>query len=302
VTAVAAAGTCYGFSVASPLPFAYLRGGTGEPLEVRADGEQGSRQEDELARVWTPRPDAAWTARLYRSGDRFRVSIGDAGWFEIDPGALRIGLPDATESPIRREERLWGIPALLCFLRRGDIPLHAAVIEVDGEALLIAGPSGAGKTTLAAAFVGAGHRLLSEDLACLRRGERLAVVPGPAMLRLRTDVARRMAIAGVEVGRDEDRVHIALPEEGRGTCEPVPVRGIVLIHGEADEVELARVPPVEALRDLWALSFNLPDDADRARCFDAVAGLAERCPVWSLRRPLRFDALDATVTALAALR
>jgi hypothetical protein len=299
---MAAGGTCYGFSVSSPLPFAYLRGGTGEPLEVRDDGQQGSRPEDELARVWTPRPDAAWTARLYRSGDGFRVSIGDAGWFEVDPGAPRIGLPQATETPIRREERLWGIPALLCFLRRGDVPLHAAVIEVEGEALLIAGPSGAGKTTLAAAFVGAGHRLLSEDLACVRRGERLEVVPGPAMLRLRTDVARRLAVAGVEVGRDDDRVHIALPVSERGTCDPVPVRGIVLIHGHADDVELTRVPPVEALRDLWALSFNLPDDEDRKRCFDAVAAIAASCPVWSMRRPLRYDALDATVAALAALR
>lgn len=299
---MSASGTCYGFGVASPLPLAYLRDGTGERLKIDAGADQSPNPDDVLAREWAGRPDAAWTARLYRSGDLFRIAIGDAGWFEVDPARRLIRTPAATETAIRREERVWGIPALLCFLARGDIPLHAAAIEVRGAALLVAGPSGAGKTTLAAAFVRAGHRLLAEDLTCLQTDDDgLQVIPGPAMLRLRTDVAARMAVDGVEVGRDADRVHIALAQPQRGTCAPVPVRGIVLIHGTTDAISTERVPPARALPDLWALSFNLPDDADRARCFGAVADLAATCPVWSLRRPLRYDALDATVAALTAL-
>ena len=48
--------------------------------------------------------------------------------------------------PVRREERLWGIPAALALIRRGDVAVHAAAVEIDGRALLFAGPGRFGKT------------------------------------------------------------------------------------------------------------------------------------------------------------
>ena len=79
----------------------------------------------------------------------------------------------------RREARLFGLPAALCFMTRGDVAVHAAAVDVDGSALLLAAPGRFGKTTLAAAFAGEGFRLLAEDTACYRSIPRPIGAPRP---------------------------------------------------------------------------------------------------------------------------
>ncbi|MCJ7738930.1 MAG: hypothetical protein MUQ10_16710, partial [Anaerolineae bacterium] len=42
-----------------------------------------------------------------------------------------------------------------------------------------------------------GYRVLAEDVACVRLEEAAVVIPGPALLRLRRDVADRLELRGV---------------------------------------------------------------------------------------------------------
>jgi hypothetical protein len=287
-------GTCFGYGVRSSLAFRYLRGGTGPPLAVSNTADDSAEPDERLVLEWPPISGRQLHARLYHD-EVFRLWIAEVGWFTIDPRVPSIALPEA-EDTVRREERLWGIPSVVAFLHRGDTPLHAAAVEVNGDAVLLAGPSRFGKTTLAAGFHGAGFRILAEDLCCLRAGPDAAVVPGPAMLRLRRDVADALRLPAVErVGEDEDRIHLALGGEARGDCAPVPIRGIVLLRESTNGLSLERVPAAEAIPELWTLSFRLPTEADRARCFKDVAGLADAVPVWNLARPLDLRSLAATV-------
>lgn len=289
-------GTCFGWEVRSELAFAYLRTGEGEPLEVTAGGVSGASGEP--LQAWRP-PHAPAHVRLYEDDDGFRLWIDGGGWFGVEPGVPRITVPEDAE-PVRREERTWGLPALLCFLARGDVPLHASAVEIDGRALLLAGPRRGGKTTLAMAFAAAGHRVLSEDLVCIRPGRRPAVVPGPAMLRVRHDVVDSLDLAAAsELGRDEDRAHLSLEGE-RGTSAPVPVAAIAFLHPADVEPRLEAVEGAAAVRDLWSLSFNLPTSEDRTRCFRAVGELASTVPTWRLLRRLRLEDLRPTLERLAA--
>ena len=50
----------------------------------------------------------------------------------------------------------------------GFEPLHATAIVVNGGAVVLLGSSGFGKSSLAACFLEAGHRLLTDDLLILR--------------------------------------------------------------------------------------------------------------------------------------
>jgi hypothetical protein len=52
-----------------------------------------------------------------------------------------------------------------------------------------------------------------------------------------------------------------------------------------DRSELTPVDPGDAVRDLWFLSFHLPNDADRARKFQALVDVSSTVPVWSFIRP-----------------
>lgn len=290
-----ARGACYGYEVRSELEFHYLRVGAGDPLEIAAGGPP-DRSHGALVREWLP-PRSATHMRLHADGEGYRLWIDDAGWFCVDPRAPRLIVPPDGD-PVRREERIWGLPILLCFLERGDVPLHAACVELDGRALLLAAPGRFGKTTLAAAFAAGGHRVLSEDLVCLRPGPAPAVVPGPAMLRVRRDVADAFGVPGAaELGRDDERAHLSL-ETARGTCDPVPLAGIALLHEGDSDPRLERVTGADVVRDLWALSFNLSRDDDRERCFRAVAELASTTTTWNLVRRLQLEDLRPTVECL----
>ena len=144
---------------------------------------------------------------------------------------------------------------------------------------------------MAAAFHRAGHRVLSEDTTCVRLGPKPAVVPGPAMLRVRHDVAAELELPSVRrVGESDDRVHYSLVDPGE--CEPVPVRAVVFLDVSDGTAELEPVERAEALRDLWALSFRLPTEDDVGRSFAGVTDLAATVPVSRLLRPLDLGAID----------
>jgi hypothetical protein len=293
-------GACFAFRPVSDLAFEYLRDGDGEPLEVREREDAGDQPRGPLICEWTPIPQKRSWARLYDDGGRYRLWIEGGGTFRVDPTTPSVELPAGLEATIRREERLWGVPALLCFLARGDLPLHAAAVDVEGEAVLLAAPGYSGKTTLAAAFDAAGYRVLSEDVSCIRLSSPPTLVPGPAMLRIRGDVAGGLSLPGArEVAAGDDRVHFSLDPSRRGDCGPLPVRALVLLRRSEDGIALKRVSAGDALRELWPLSFRLPGIEDGARCFQGITALADTVRVWNLSRALSLDDLDRVVETIA---
>lgn len=69
-------------------------------------------------------------------------------------------------------------------------PLHAAALERDGRVLLLAGPSGVGKSTLVYAAQRAGLRVLTEDCAFLQGGAAPRVWGLPRAVHLLPDAVR----------------------------------------------------------------------------------------------------------------
>jgi hypothetical protein len=238
-------------------------------------------------------------ASLYRDGTWYRWQMAGSSWFHIDPQRSRVAVPEDANT-VRREERLWGLPAILCFLARGDLPLHAAAVEVDGGAVVIAAPQVHGKTTVAVTFHNAGFRMLSEDVTCIRNLPEPHVVPGPAVLRVRPATAERIEVLdATEVGIRDDRVHFSIAPKRRGTCDPLPLRAILMLRESANGFRLERPEAPDAVRDLWPLSFNLPTVEDRARSFAAVTDLCRVVPPQDLYRPFRLEELPGLVGFVA---
>ncbi len=297
-----AAPSAFGFEVRSGAPLRFTRlGGGVTALDIA------------LGPAALPRPChaalAAWTlaggsgtvrAALYQvggAGGPFEFWTDDVGGFRVDPAGGRIELPPCDDE-IAREQRLWGIPSTLCYLHRGDLSLHAAAVEVDGGAVLLAAPGGHGKTTLALAFHRYGYRVLSEDLACCRVADAPAVLPGPALLRVRRDVFDAPPPGTHLVAAGPDRVWLALDLDARRDGAPVPLRAIVLLRRSEREIRIAPLPAPLALADLWALAFRLPTDAGRAMVFRRLARLTDKVPVWNMFRPLAPGYLEPTVAAV----
>ena len=297
----ATTGSCFGFEVRSTFPLRFLRdaGGVGGTA-LRIDVHRESGPADaELIAEWLPEDQGFLHARLYERGGRYRLWIDGAGWYLIDPAEPSIAVPEAEEM-VRREERMWGLPTLLCFLHRGDLPLHASAVQVGDGALLIGAPARFGKTTLAAAFWRTGYRVLNEDLSCVRLPEP-SVLPGPALLRMRLDMAERLGVAADPSAIDDGvRVRLAIGGDRAGDSRPVPLRGIVLLGEESDDLTMTRVPTVEAIPALWQLSFTLPEAEAAAACFRGLTDLASSVPLWELRRPLSVESLPRVVEHIAA--
>jgi len=291
---------CFGFQIRSSYPFRFLRNGGGDsPLEVLQTTEQIAADEATLLYEWTlPDREGAVNARLYGAHGCFHFWTSDAGWYRIDPAARRIEMGEHDDE-IRREQRLWGIPAVLCVKDRGDFALHAAAVEVDGSAILLAAPGRFGKTTLALAFHSRGYRLLTEDTACCSLTTEPLLFPGPACIRLRPDMFTGRAPAGTTVAAVRpDRIHLTINADRKGDGRPVPIKALVFLRETADSLYLEPVKKSEALPDLWTLTFRFQTDAERRRAFQDLADLATVVPVWNLYRPLQVKALDDVVTQL----
>ena len=172
-----------------------------------------------------------------RSGPVTRVGIGST------PPRRRSGWSRAGQ-PFRRELRLFGIPAAVCAMDAGDLSLHASAVEIGGRAVLLAGPSMHGKTTLAAALAASGHRLLAEDTVRCSLADQPAAYPGPAVVRLRADVARSIAVPEVRAAApdEEGRTPLIFAPSVRGSGAPVPIAAVAFLHTNPGPPSLESAP------------------------------------------------------------
>jgi hypothetical protein len=279
--------------VDTALPLRFLRDSRGDQLNVVLWDEEFSPPEVDPVLEW--KREEGYFARIYETSRGYCLWIESLGWFEVRPDDAIIQVPH-TADEVLRETRLWGIPLALCALHRGDLALHSAAVEVNGGCFLLLAPSHHGKTTLAAAFFRAGHRLLSEDLTYCRLGPTPIAFPGPALLRIRKDIVAALDFPGTRpVETDEQRMYLEIDEDRRGSGAPVPLSAVIFLRPSDKSVRLEEVPAPEALRDLWPMAFNLPTDEGRQRCFETLVALAESVPVLNLHRPMTIAALDEAI-------
>jgi HprK-related kinase A len=80
----------------------------------------------------------------------------------------------------------WGLNWCVAKHANQYLILHAAVVEKDGHAVIMAGPPESGKSTLCAGLVARGWRLLSDELALISP-ENLQVTPIPRPISLKNE-------------------------------------------------------------------------------------------------------------------
>lgn len=292
-------GVCLDYTIESDLEFSFLRPGHGH-RELRVGvwrPVMPSPQADLMVR-WRERPDRPFHGSVHREPDcRLIVETSDAGWFRID---IESGIVEVEEGldPVAREVRLWTTPMLLLTTVAGGTPLHAACVDIGGKGVAICGPGGQGKTTLAAALSGRGHRLMAEDITVVDGDPPLARV-GPDLLRLRRPSVDRVVLCdrATVVAETADRLFI---NTGSPQSYPVPLVAVVMLK-EGERFELVRRDDSTRLADLWQVSFHLPSFEDRTRSFQAITGLADTVPLYDLRRPKRWDQLVPSAEAIEGL-
>ena len=186
---------------------------------------------------------------------------------------------------------------------RGLLCLHGAALTCDGAALGVVGAMQAGKSTLAAALLRAGCRLLADDRVAVREdGDKWMASPGTRDLRLWSDTLGHFGHAPATLTRvlrrNDKRI---LPIDHLAAEAPAPLRALYLLGARDDERVAPSITPLRPAEALFHLiehrlgamaTGSLQEDTLRLR------NLAERVPLKRLHRSHSLDDLAATADAL----
>jgi hypothetical protein len=141
--------------------------------------------------------------------------------------------------------------------------LHASGVVIGGQALVFAGPSGAGKTTLALELGRRGHKLLSEEIIGMDRDAIAIGLPRP--LHVLEDRVENIPENWRRVRyplRGAAPRCLAIPPVSALAHEPVRVRALVrLTHGADRAPGLQLLQPSDALPRLWDPTLRADDRA-----------------------------------------
>jgi hypothetical protein len=155
--------------------------------------------------------------------------------------------------------------------------LHAGSVERNGQAVLLAGTSGQGKSTITTRLCEIGWRLLSDDISPVRM-ETDRVVPFPQLPVRRIHTGR-------DVSADEvfqlERETVSLAAENIVRSD-VPIAGVIFIaYSPGADTKIVRLRRGSAALELLRNLTNFIDHKSAA--VDRAAALARRLPGYSLQ-------------------
>jgi len=189
----------------------------------------------------------------------------------------------------------------------GDPVYHGAGIRIGDVAIAVLGPSGRGKSTLAAAFASRGHAFLGDDCLQVRLlpDSRAELLPQQRSIRLWEDSLSALATQGaVAVDVPGSRKRQLLATSGFEHCDqPTPLARVYLL-GEpgAGEFKLSPLSAAQAAMAWTANAFVLDIKAPAVirRNIRAAARLAQAAPACRLDYPRDYAALDVVVGGIIA--
>lgn len=231
-----------------------------------------------------------------RAGGEHLIGCSATGGYRFDIAELRVDAVPVGPSQMW-EHRLLSVIIPIMLAGRGDLVLHAAIVEIDGAAVLLCGPPMRGKSTLALTFAELGHGVLSEDGAIVEPNSGgWTVWPAASGARIRPENGGGPSakvvtdLPGPEAGALRPGALVLLEPRGDSAAPSVLDPSVALVRmvphlmhaGGAAAVGPAFSLLAAFLGDVPALRASMPDDLRQLP--GAAAALAQR--IGRLSKPL----------------
>ena len=187
----------------------------------------------------------------------------------------------------------------------GNHVLHAGAVQFRDAAILMIGPSGRGKSTLAASFNQAEASLIGDDAMVIGwQADRPFATPVYPSLRLLPDSIAAILPPGAAtdmVAHYTPKRRVRLPIDDCGPA--VAVTAIMVIGEPADAIETRRLSAADACIALVTNSFALdPSDVAQAqRRLEASVRLAASVPTFEIHYPRDYAQLPMVRAAILDL-
>lgn len=224
------------------------------------------------------------------------VELDETYWIRETDGVWKVGLEGTSvvDTLETIEDVLNAVEQLAVTRLLGVTPctaqVHAAGTVVGGEAIMLLGGAGAGKTSIALKWSSSGLPVLGDDLVLLD-GDGVAL----PFRRLFIAPAARLVQLGVDPDPDlewlsDEKEAWFDPLSAGGWAEPAPISTIALVQHVPDKaMEVTDLPKPEALSAL--LASLLPTGLDSTQAFERCAAAVQRS------KTLRVSFPDSTVAA-----
>lgn len=277
----------FGLTVDADVEVAGLLDGTAAKRRVRLDGAVPA----EVVDAALPLDGALLVDRRGDEGELLTVHRDDRGrwrfdapahgsWVVTDGGTRVVGHRTAGEHA--RGDRLLHAQVLpLAATLQGLVLLHASAVVLDGRAVVLAGVSGAGKSSVALHLRDGGAGFLADDAAALELWPTGPVVhPGPAIARVATEELARVRSerAGRRAAGDNGKEQVRPPD---AVEHPVPLGAVVILERDVRPPGVSVIGhprPVDALLgSVFVPAVRMP--ATLERLLDVAVATARDCAV-----------------------
>jgi hypothetical protein len=182
------------------------------------------------------------------------------------------------------------------------VVLHAGAVSANGRAMLLAGPTGSGKTSLAAWFVANGFRYLSDEVVALVEGA-TEVVGFPRAMVVKGEAAGKIEALGVfaAAGTIHTAHSFMISPAAERVAPHAPVRCGLIVFPQFKAGAPLRIAALTAAQaGLRLMGCNLNARNLPGAGFAGIGALARAAPAFVLHYG-DFDQLDGIVDVLARL-
>lgn len=241
-------------------------------------------------------------------GRFFRIEYLDGTTVAIDAAGTEIWATWPEPATVEDTATYLLGPVLGFVLRcRGTTCLHASAVAIGDRAVALVGASGAGKSSMAAAFAQQGYSVLSDDVVALSDvGERFEIQPAYPRVRLWPNSAELLfgsADALPRLTPTWEKRFLELSGPYRFQRSALPLAAIYVIGERADsgpEATVEKISQRAALVELVTNTYTnyLLNPSQRAQEFEILWRLVKQTPTRLLRPGRDFGSIKDTCSKI----
>jgi energy-coupling factor transporter ATP-binding protein EcfA2 len=187
-----------------------------------------------------------------------------------------------------------GYAISMIYLQKGEMAIHCAAISVKGQAILIAGESGSGKSTITDTLLGQGYQLMADDMAIVRVNDigKVEATPGfPYQKLCREVVTKKGYHLDDLIYINEDKDKFLVPYQGEFNTKEKNVKAMFILV-ETDSVDKLFIEELKGFDKFYSCIRNLfLRNLLREHMYEEVIAkkcleIASKMPIYLIRRPV----------------